>query len=55
MRDPKNAFYRTIHLDKESQDVLKWYRKIVKQIKNDSELKQYEKNNEQSNKEKLND
>jgi hypothetical protein len=37
MRDLKNSFYRTLHLDKESQEVLKWYRKIVKSLQNEPE------------------
>lgn len=40
MRDFKNNFYRTLELDKESQEVLKWYRKNIKSIQNDAEKKQ---------------
>jgi len=36
-RDFKNAFYRTLHLDKESQQILKWYRKAVKSLQNEAE------------------
>ena len=39
-RDLKNAFYRTLNLDKESKAALKWFRENVKQIRNDSEKKQ---------------
>jgi len=38
-RDLKNSFYRTLRLDKETKDILKWYRKIVKSLQNESELK----------------
>jgi hypothetical protein len=38
-RDFKNSFYRTLHLDKDSQQILKWYRSVIKSIKNDSEKK----------------
>ena len=38
-RDLKNSFYRTLHLDKETKDILKWYRKIIKSLQNESELK----------------
>jgi hypothetical protein len=38
-RDMKNSFYRTLHLDKETNEILKWYRKNVKNILNDAESK----------------
>ena len=31
----KNNFYRTLELDKDSKDVLKWYKKIVVDLMND--------------------
>ena len=33
----KNSFYRTLHLPKDAQEILKWYRKNVEQILNESE------------------
>ena len=39
MRDLKNKFYRTLQLPKEESEVLKWYRKNVRSILNDSEKK----------------
>jgi len=39
MRDFKNAFYRTLDLDSETKQILKWYRKTVKELKNESEYK----------------
>jgi hypothetical protein len=35
----KNAFYRTLNLDKESKEALKWFRTHIKSIKNNSEKK----------------
>jgi hypothetical protein len=37
MKDLKNSFYRTLHLDKETNEILKWYRRNVKNILNESE------------------
>jgi hypothetical protein len=39
MRDFKNAFYKTLDLDSETKQILKWYRKVVKELKNETELK----------------
>jgi len=39
MRDFKDKFYRTLNLDNESKQILKWYRKVVKELKNESEVK----------------
>jgi len=39
MRDFKNKFYRTLQLPKEESEILKWYRKNVRKILNDSEKK----------------
>ena len=38
-RNLKNSFYRTLQLPKEESEVLKWYRKNVRSILNDSEKK----------------
>ena len=38
-RDPKNGFYRTLDLDKESKLALKWFREHVRSIKNDADKK----------------
>jgi hypothetical protein len=38
-RDLKNKFYRTLNLDKESKDILKWYRSVIKSIQNDADKK----------------
>lgn len=35
MKDPKNRFYRTLKLDKESSEILKWFRKVKKQLLNE--------------------
>lgn len=40
MKDLKNKFYRTLSLPKEESEILKWYRKNVRNILNDSEKKQ---------------
>jgi len=39
MRDFKSQFYRTLNLDEESRKILKWYRKAVKELKNEAEGK----------------
>jgi len=39
MRDFKNAFYRTLDLDAETKQILKWYRKVSKELKNEVEHK----------------
>jgi hypothetical protein len=36
-RDFKNSFYKTLNLDSETKQILKWYRKTVKELKNESE------------------
>ena len=38
-RDFKNAFYKTLNLDSETKQILKWYRKTSKELQNESELK----------------
>ena len=38
-RDMKNAFYRTLDLDKEGKLALKWFREHVRSIKNDADKK----------------
>jgi len=38
-RDLKNAFYRTLNLDKEGKLALKWFREHVRSIKNDADKK----------------
>ena len=38
-KDLKNAFYRTLSLDKESKLALKWFREHVRSIKNDADKK----------------
>jgi len=37
IRDGKNNFYRTLKLDKEDRKLIRWYRGIVKKMKNESE------------------
>ena len=39
MRDQKNNFYRTLDLPKEEKDILRWYRSVIKEIKNSAEMK----------------
>lgn len=39
MSNFKNKFYRTLQLPKEEAEILKWYRKNVRNILNDSEKK----------------
>jgi hypothetical protein len=39
MKNLKNSFYRTLHLDKETNEILKWYRNNIKNILNESESK----------------
>lgn len=39
MRDLKNAFYRTLSLDKESKAALKWFRENVKSIRDNADKK----------------
>jgi hypothetical protein len=39
MKDFKNKFYRSLQLPKEESEVLKWYRKNVRSILNDTEKK----------------
>jgi hypothetical protein len=38
-KDLKNAFYRTLNLDKEGKLALKWFREHVRSIKNDADKK----------------
>jgi len=45
-KDFKNKFYRTLELDKESRDILKWYRSVIKQIQNEADSKVKRKDNE---------
>lgn len=35
MRDPKSSFYKYLNLDNETSKILKWYRKISKDLQND--------------------
>jgi len=42
-RDFKNAFYKTLDLDSETKQILKWYRKVSKELKNESDLKKEDK------------
>lgn len=42
MRDGKDRFYRTLKLDNESKETLKYYRKFEKQIKEDIDKVQEE-------------
>ena len=35
MHDPKNSFYKYLNLDEESKKLLKWYRKVSKDLLND--------------------
>lgn len=39
MKDFKNNFYRSLNLDKETKQILKWYRKINKEMQNELENK----------------
>jgi len=39
----KNKFYKSLNLDQETKQILKWYRKISVELKNESELKPTEK------------
>ncbi|MHA1753198.1 MAG: hypothetical protein ACTSYZ_12615 [Candidatus Helarchaeota archaeon] len=34
-KDGKSKFYRTLNLDKESCQILKWYRKNIDKIRNE--------------------
>lgn len=38
-RDLKNAFYRTLNLDKEGKLALKWFREHVKSIRDNADKK----------------
>lgn len=38
-RDLKNKFYRTLQLPKEEAEILKWYRKNIKSIKDNADKK----------------
>jgi hypothetical protein len=49
MRDFKNNFYRSLQLPKEESEILKWYRKNVRKILNDSENKQIKDKEDKSN------
>lgn len=40
MRDPKDSFYRYLELDADTKKIIKWYRKIAKDLQNDK----YDKN-----------
>lgn len=42
MKNPKNKFYRTLNLDKETRQVISEFNKIKTEMMNDSELKNYE-------------
>jgi len=39
IRDGKNRFYRTLNLDNDTKKLLKWYRKVVKKMKQESDKK----------------
>jgi hypothetical protein len=34
-RDGKDKFYRTLNLDRDAKDILKWFRKIKQQMINE--------------------
>jgi hypothetical protein len=34
-RDGKDKFYRTLNLDRDAKDILKWFRKIKQQMVDD--------------------
>jgi len=36
-KDFKNKFYRTLQLPKEESEILKWYRKNIKSIKDNAD------------------
>lgn len=36
-RDLKNSFYRILNLDRESKDILKWYRANIKSIRDNAD------------------
>lgn len=42
MRDGKNKFYRTLNLDKDGKDALKFFREIKQEMINDDENKEEE-------------
>ena len=46
-RDFKGKFYRTLDLDDESKVILKWFKKVAKQLQNESDHKIYEQENEE--------
>lgn len=39
MKDGKSKFYRTLHLDKETRKILKWYKKLFSKMVTDKEEK----------------
>lgn len=39
IRDGKNNFYRTLNLEKEDRKLIRWYRTLVKSMKNEVENK----------------
>lgn len=43
INDGKNSFYRTLNLDKEDRKLIRWYREVVKKMKNEAENKKGEK------------
>lgn len=45
-KDLKNAFYRTLSLDKEGKLALKWFRENVKSIRDNADKKTEIKDNE---------
>lgn len=44
MKDPKNKFYKTLNLDEDTKKILKWFRKVKKELIND-EVKDKDENN----------
>ena len=47
MRDMKNKFYRSLDLPKEESDVLRWYRRNIKQILDNAKQRTEIENNEE--------
>ena len=42
IRDGKNSFYRTLNLNKDDRKLLRWYRDIVKKMKQEPDNKKEE-------------
>lgn len=39
MKDFKNKFYRSLNLDKDTRDLLRWYKKVSKEMQNEPDCK----------------